>query len=62
MRHYVGPSVRPSVGLSVRRKSLRFFRRLELKQEQIWVTAPPNYYTGPAQPHATDPAVYMALL
>ena len=45
--HYVGRSV----GLSVRPKSLCIFRRLELKGDQIWVTAP-------AHPHATDAAVY----
>jgi hypothetical protein len=42
----VGPSVHP--------KSIRFFRRLELKGYQIWVTAP-------AHPHATDAAAYTAL-
>ena len=50
MHHYVGPSIDRSIG----RKSLRFFRCLELKGDHIWVTAP-------AHPHATDAAVYTAL-
>ena len=54
-------SVRPSIRPSVRPKSLRFFRRIELKGDQIWVTAPFQLLYAPAHPHATDAAVYTAL-
>ena len=46
IRHYVGPSV----GWSLGRKSLRFFRCLELKGDQFWVTAPAQLLYCPCPP------------